>query len=67
MLTCVIQIQMHLSRIRMCEFTKFKINDDETSEPSVEEHQVDPVPLVSAERVNDFETPVVLRLESDVV
>jgi hypothetical protein len=38
---------MHLSRIRVCEFAEFEINNDETSEPSVEEHQVDPIPLVA--------------------
>ena len=47
MLTCVIQIEMHLSRIRMRELAEFEINNDETPEPSVEEHQVDPIPLVS--------------------
>jgi len=38
---------MHLSRIRVREFAEFEINNDETSEPSVEEHQVDSIPLVS--------------------
>jgi len=31
----IIQVQMHLSRIPMREFSQLEINDNETSEPSV--------------------------------
>ncbi len=37
---------MHPSCTGVREFPEFEINDDETSEPSVEEDQVDPVRLV---------------------
>lgn len=38
---------VHLSGIRMREFPKIQIHDDEASEPSVKKQQIDPVPLVS--------------------
>ena len=43
----VIQIEMHLPRIRMREFAEFEINDDEASEQPVKKQEVDPVPLIS--------------------
>lgn len=38
---------MHLSRIRVREFTELQFDDDETAEPSVKKQQVDSVPFVS--------------------
>jgi hypothetical protein len=43
----VIQIKMHLPRIRVGELSEFEINDDEASKSSMKEEQVDPIPLVS--------------------
>jgi hypothetical protein len=43
----VIQIEVHLPGIRVGELSEFEINDDEASKSSMEEEQVNPVPLVS--------------------
>jgi hypothetical protein len=40
----VIQVQVHLPGVR--ELAKFQIDDDEAAQPSMEEDQVDAIPLV---------------------
>ena len=38
---------MHLSGIRMCKFSDFKINYNKTTKLAMEEEEIDPVPLVT--------------------
>ena len=45
MLAGVIQIQIHLAGIRVCEFTQLQIHDDEGPKPAVEENQIDTIPF----------------------
>ena len=41
------EIEMHLARVGVGELAEFPVNDDQASEPSVVEQQVDPIPLVA--------------------
>ena len=47
MLTRVVQIQVHLAGIGVCEFAELQIHDDEAFEPAVEEDQINPIPFRS--------------------
>ena len=42
----IIQIQVHLSGIRVRELAELKVDDDEASESSVEKQQINTIPLV---------------------
>jgi len=43
----VVQIQVHLACIRVCEFAEFQIHDDESPKPAVEENQINTIPFGS--------------------
>ena len=45
MLAGVVQVEIHLSCIGVSEFTKFQLDNDQASKPSMEEEQIDPIPL----------------------
>ena len=45
MLAGVVQVKIHLSCIGVSEFTKFQLDDDQASKPSMEEEQIDSIPL----------------------
>jgi hypothetical protein len=45
MLARVIQVEIHLSGVGVSEFTKFQLDNDQASKPSMEEEQIDPIPL----------------------
>jgi hypothetical protein len=41
---CIVEIQMHLARIRVAESSSFEINDDKAAQPSMEEHEINAEP-----------------------
>ena len=43
----VVQIQVHLARVRVCEFTEFQIHNNESPKPAVEENQINTIPFGS--------------------
>jgi hypothetical protein len=45
MLAGVVQVEIHLSRIGVSKFTKFQLDNDQASKPSMEEEQIDPIPF----------------------
>src|ERR1017187_3694967 len=47
MLARVVQIQVHLTGIGVCELTEFQIHDYESPKAAVEENQINPVPFGS--------------------
>ena len=44
-LTGIIQVQVHLSRIRVRELPELEVDDDEASKSSMKKQQVNPIPL----------------------
>ena len=46
MVTRIIQIQMHLSSIRVAELAELQVDDDEASKSSVKKQQINPIPLI---------------------
>jgi len=47
MLAGVVQIQVHLARIRVCKLAELQIHDDERPKPAVEENQINTIPFAS--------------------
>jgi hypothetical protein len=45
-LPCIIQIQVHLTGIRVREFAELEVDDDEASESAVDKQQINTAPLV---------------------
>ena len=45
MLAGVVQVEIHLCCIGVSEFTKFQLDNDQASKPSMQEEQIDSIPL----------------------
>jgi len=68
MLARVVQIEMHLPSVRVAEATDLEIDDDQTSQTSMKEHQIDPKPRVvdSQAALPTNESKVVAELQQEI-
>ena len=68
MLARVIQIQMHLSGVRIAEAPDLEIDDDQASQTSMEKHQIDPEPRVVYPQaaLPADESKVIAKLEQEI-
>src|ERR1700704_584233 len=65
MLAGIVQIKVHLTRIRMGELANLEIDHDQASQPPVKEQKVNPVPLGSDSQplLSGYEGKIIAELQ----
>lgn len=69
MLTCVVEVQVHLAGICVCKLSELQINDEQATEPAMKEHQVDSIPLIANTQplLPSYESEVVPEFEGETL
>ena len=69
MLSGVVQVEIHLSCIGVSEFTKFQLDNNQASKPSMEKEQIDPIPLCAHSQLllTSNESKIIPQLQQELL